>query len=183
MPPGWSGAGRPEKRVTARSKLPQNRWTGLTFPTYAVRNRFSTRVDRDDRLEKTRYRVGVVGPRLPIISKRNWIGNFIRATVELRRAAKFPDQVQEVRVNSVTDIGPSGNPARRPSVVAPMAASSTRSNAISTPTAPFGILAPGALTYRVACQEWFTQGVRANRYLPTIWAYRWSAEHVSRHSS
>jgi hypothetical protein len=98
MPPGWSGAGRPEKRVTARSKLPQNRWTGLTFPTYVVRNRFSTRVDRDDRLEKTRYRVGVVGPRLPIISKRNWIGNFIRATVELRRAAKLPDQVQEARV-------------------------------------------------------------------------------------
>jgi hypothetical protein len=73
--------------------------------------------------------------------------------------------------------------ARRPSVVAPMAGSSTRSNAISTPTAPSGILAPGALTYRVACQEWFTQGVRANRYLPTIWATRWSAEHVSRHSS
>ena len=32
MPPGCSGAVRPEKRVTARSKLPQKRCTGLTLP-------------------------------------------------------------------------------------------------------------------------------------------------------
>jgi hypothetical protein len=55
-------------------------------------------IDRDDRMEKTRYRVGIVGPRLPIISKRNWIRNFVRATVELRLAAQLPDQAQEARV-------------------------------------------------------------------------------------
>ena len=31
-PPGCSGAGRPEKRVTARSKLPQKKCTGLHLP-------------------------------------------------------------------------------------------------------------------------------------------------------
>ena len=31
--PSRGGAGRPEKRVTARSKLPQKKWTGLHLPT------------------------------------------------------------------------------------------------------------------------------------------------------
>jgi hypothetical protein len=55
-------------------------------------------IDRDDRMEETPYRVGIIGPRSPIISKRNRIWNFIRTTVELWRAAKFPDEVQEARV-------------------------------------------------------------------------------------
>src|SRR5689334_4727911 len=52
-------------------------------------------IDRDDRPEKARYGVGVIGPRLPIITKRNGIGNFIWATVELRRAAELANQVQK----------------------------------------------------------------------------------------
>src|SRR5438045_5779088 len=32
IPPGCGGAGRPEKRVTARSKLPQKKCTGLHLP-------------------------------------------------------------------------------------------------------------------------------------------------------
>src|SRR6266542_2942619 len=36
--PGRCGAGRPEKRVTARSKLPQKKCTGLHFPTKPHRN-------------------------------------------------------------------------------------------------------------------------------------------------
>src|SRR5690606_40819780 len=36
IPPGWSGARRPENRVTARSNDPQKRWTGLTFPTNEI---------------------------------------------------------------------------------------------------------------------------------------------------
>ena len=31
--PSRGGAGLPEKRVTARSKPPQKKWTGLHFPT------------------------------------------------------------------------------------------------------------------------------------------------------
>ena len=38
-----NGAGRPEKRVTARSKLPQKRCTGLDLPRKPVRNRLKTR--------------------------------------------------------------------------------------------------------------------------------------------
>ena len=35
--PSRGGAGRPEKRVTARSKAPQKKWTGLHLPTNAQR--------------------------------------------------------------------------------------------------------------------------------------------------
>ena len=38
MPPGCSGACRPEKRVTARSNPPQKKWTGLDLPRKPVRN-------------------------------------------------------------------------------------------------------------------------------------------------
>src|SRR5918912_896699 len=41
--PGCRGAGRPEKRVTARSKLPQKKCTGLTLPMKRARNALSTR--------------------------------------------------------------------------------------------------------------------------------------------
>ena len=40
--PGRSGARRPEKRVTARSKLPQNKCTGLHLPMNSQRKRSST---------------------------------------------------------------------------------------------------------------------------------------------
>src|SRR5258708_3645805 len=33
-----TGARRPEKRETARSKLPQKKWTGLDLPTKPARN-------------------------------------------------------------------------------------------------------------------------------------------------
>src|SRR5438874_11161761 len=39
---GCAGARRPEKRVTARSKLPQKKWTGLHLPTNCERNRLKT---------------------------------------------------------------------------------------------------------------------------------------------
>src|SRR5262245_51638444 len=42
-PPGWSGARRPEKRVTARSKPPQKKWTGLTLPRKLLRKSLNTR--------------------------------------------------------------------------------------------------------------------------------------------
>src|ERR687892_283479 len=43
MPPGCGGASRPEKRVTARSKLPQKKCTGLDLPRKPVRNSLNTR--------------------------------------------------------------------------------------------------------------------------------------------
>ena len=43
--PWGGGAVRPEKRVTARSKLPQKKCTGLTLPMKRERNSVSTRAD------------------------------------------------------------------------------------------------------------------------------------------
>ena len=44
MPPAvWRGAGLPENRVTARSKAPQKKCTGLALPRNPARNRLSTR--------------------------------------------------------------------------------------------------------------------------------------------
>src|SRR6478752_4448199 len=40
--PGFSGALRPENRVTARSKLPQKKCTGLDFPMNCDRKRCRT---------------------------------------------------------------------------------------------------------------------------------------------
>jgi hypothetical protein len=42
-PPGCVGASRPENRVTARSKAPQKKWTGLTLPMKPARNSDITR--------------------------------------------------------------------------------------------------------------------------------------------
>ena len=42
-PPGWGGAGRPEKRVTARSKLPQKKWTRLALARKPVRKSLKMR--------------------------------------------------------------------------------------------------------------------------------------------
>jgi hypothetical protein len=43
MPAGCGGAVRPENRVTARSKLPQKKCTGLTLPMNRARNSLKTR--------------------------------------------------------------------------------------------------------------------------------------------
>ena len=43
IPPGCGGAGRPENRVTARSKLPQKKCTGLHLPQNRDRNSLNTR--------------------------------------------------------------------------------------------------------------------------------------------
>src|ERR1051326_492297 len=43
IPPGCGGACRPEKRVTARSKLPQKKCTGLHLPQKRDRNSLNTR--------------------------------------------------------------------------------------------------------------------------------------------
>src|SRR5215469_10620654 len=55
-------------------------------------------IDRNDSSKKPCHSIGVIGSRPPIISKRNGVGNFVRATIKLRRAAELPDQVQEARM-------------------------------------------------------------------------------------
>ena len=36
------------------------------------------------------------------------------------------------------------------------------------------VVRPRAVTYSATCQEWFSQGERARRILPTIWVHRCS---------
>ncbi len=33
------------------------------------------------------------------------------------------------------------------------------------------VVRPRAVTYSATCQEWFSQGVRTSRILPTIWVH------------
>ena len=51
---------RPEKRVTARSKLPQKKWTGLSFPMNRERKTFNTRSACDKGLPETTRHGSVV---------------------------------------------------------------------------------------------------------------------------
>src|SRR5829696_9024834 len=52
--PSRGGAGRPEKRDQARSKLPQKKWTGLLLPTNAQRDALST-CSQDTRMRQNRF--------------------------------------------------------------------------------------------------------------------------------
>src|SRR4051794_12480318 len=65
------------------------------FPDKSGAKSIKHAIDRDDRVEEACYGVGVIGPRSPIITKRNGIGNFIWATVELRCTAELANQVQK----------------------------------------------------------------------------------------
>ena len=52
-----------------------------------------------------------------------------------------------------------------------------KSNVTSNIRDPSGmgrVLRPRALTSKVMCHEWFTQGASASLVLPTIWVQRWS---------
>ncbi len=60
--PGRGGARRPEKRVTARSKLPQKKCTGLHLPTKPQRKLLEHGLHRDQRAPERVGRCRIVGP-------------------------------------------------------------------------------------------------------------------------
>ena len=72
------GAVRPEKRVTARSKLPQKKCTGLTLPMKRARNSFITRAACNDGLVKARSVFGVVLRVAVVLVERNGVCDFAR---------------------------------------------------------------------------------------------------------
>ena len=53
------------------------------------------KADRNQSFEEARHGRGIIGSSLPVVPKRDRIGNFVRSTVELRRAAKPFDQFAE----------------------------------------------------------------------------------------
>ena len=134
MPPGCSGAARPEKRVTARSKLPQKKCTGLALPRKPVRNRREHAVDLDQRAPAALRRGGVVGgvdacrrrrgSGRPLRSARGWIATSMPRRRELgqRRGdgSRPPTSA------------PARSRARRRSTCAATRRWSTKSNSISS---------------------------------------------------
>src|ERR1700721_1704635 len=56
--PGRSGARRPEKRVTARSKLPQKKCTGLALPMNPERNLWKTASTERRMRQKVPLKIG-----------------------------------------------------------------------------------------------------------------------------
>ncbi|MEZ5289105.1 MAG: hypothetical protein R2712_30735 [Vicinamibacterales bacterium] len=59
--PSRGGAGRPEKRVMARSKLPQKKWAGLHLPTNPRRALGEDVADLHEQPPEALREYGVVG--------------------------------------------------------------------------------------------------------------------------
>ena len=81
-PPGCSGARRPEKRVTARSKLPQKKCTGLALPRNPVRKRRKTRSDLHEHAPERVRRDRVVGAVHLVLRKGDRVGHLVRPHVD-----------------------------------------------------------------------------------------------------
>ena len=80
MPPGCTGAVRPENRVTARSIAPQNKCTGLHLPMKRVRNCLEHTIGLQERAPESIDRVGVIRPRLLVLRERNGNRQFVRVS-------------------------------------------------------------------------------------------------------
>ena len=86
MPPGCGGALRPEKRVTARSKLPQKKCTGLALPMKPVRNCANTPGRREHAPEPVGV-VAVVGGVHAVPVERDRVGDLARQLIDAHRDA------------------------------------------------------------------------------------------------
>ena len=92
------GARRPEKRVTARSKLPQKKCTGLHLPMNDVRNRSSTRADCSRMRQKRLREIPVVGRVNLILAEADRVGNLVGKLVDADVDAKFRKRAHDVRI-------------------------------------------------------------------------------------
>jgi hypothetical protein len=54
---------------------------------------------------------------------------------------------------------------------------------VLVPSGTGEVVKPRGVTYRVTCQEWFSQGDLVSRILPTIWVQSCSVAQVSRHAA
>ena len=104
--PGWGGAGRPENRVTARSKLPQKKCTGLAFPEKARAEHREHLVDLYQRAPEPGDLLGVVGRMDAVLLERDRVGDLDRHGPEVRREvqddAARPHGIQRKRSATAT---------------------------------------------------------------------------------
>ena len=82
MPPGCGGALRPEKRVTAWSKLPQKKWAGLTLPrkprAELLEHPIGLQQDAPEALRKVR----IVGGVLAVLAERDRLRHLVGAAMD-----------------------------------------------------------------------------------------------------
>ena len=87
MPPGCCGALRPEKRLTARSKLPHQKCTGLALPAKPARKRANTGSIAASASRKRSAEFAVVVARARVVGERNRALDLVGRAVEVRRKA------------------------------------------------------------------------------------------------
>jgi hypothetical protein len=86
--PGRRGAGLPEKRLHAKSILPQKKCTGLVLPTNLARNRSSTFALTTRIRQKLLAYFGIVRAMCVVLVKRNRVSHFLGVLVYLHRNAE-----------------------------------------------------------------------------------------------
>ena len=78
MPPGCLGAGRPEKRVTARSGAPQKKCTGLHLPVKRPRNSLEHAIGLHEDAPEAVGVLRVVGAVRLVLVEGQRIGDLVR---------------------------------------------------------------------------------------------------------
>ena len=112
MPPGCGGAVRPEKRVTAWSKLPQKKWTGLHLAEEARAELLEHAVDLEQHAPEALGCVGIVGGVRAVLRERDRLRHLVGAAVDTRPLMPSSASAAMSRSwNSATDCGSSGQPA------------------------------------------------------------------------
>lgn len=104
---------RSEKRVTARSKLPRNRWTELALPRRAVR-RVDTRSTATQARKKRATASASWGRSASVLREGHRAGDLVRSAVELRRRPEAAEGIDEPRVDLRDRPGAEVGPARAP---------------------------------------------------------------------
>ena len=96
--PVKAGARRPEKRVTARSKLPQKKCTGLALPTKPVRNCLNTRSIWTRACQKRWADPRVIGLVGAVFAEADGAGYFAGVVVDAHRHVQLSQRCHDFRV-------------------------------------------------------------------------------------
>ncbi|OAK54629.1 hypothetical protein A3K89_04570 [Rhodococcoides kyotonense] len=169
------GAGRPEKRVTARSKAPQKKCDGLDLPRNSPRNREKTR----SALTSECQNVDIASASYEqwVVSSANgtaWGSSTGVPTIRTSRPSSRRWRVYS-SWKSATVRGASAIRRLVPSVSWNRSSWFRKSNLISSPRSPAGmsdVVSPEPSTYSVTPHQWFTAGPSAMRVFPTICVHR-----------
>ena len=105
-----------------RSKLPQNRWTGLALPRKEVRNSLSTRSTCTSASKNRCTAAASYGRSSVVVGERHRPGHLVGMRIELGRAAEPSDELQRPAMELGDRSRPEGKRAERPSEARPTTA-------------------------------------------------------------